>query len=234
MLRELTSRLSEVRSCGRSRINAFYFLTAGSAALATCWPDLTIATRVVAWATAWSIVMIHEMGHILVALGTGRKIRRSVALPGWGCTKIKGPNAHDAGWIGTSLAGPLMSTLFAGAALLGLSSANPERLGNFGTSWIELILAVSLLDSAINLLPCWKFDGGHVYRTLQEFRLRKVRAKVIRPWRAHPGKKPELSTCSLPRPDHPSGKLERELALVGGRKERREPMLMEIMTGVAS
>ncbi len=208
MLHELKSWWSETRSCERPRINAFYFLTAGSAALATFWPDLTIAARVATWATAWSIVIIHEAGHILVALATRRQIRRSVALPGWGCTKIKGPNTHDVGWIGTSLAGPLMSMLYAGAALIGLGSINPGWLGDFGTQWIAITLAVSLLDSVINLLPCWKFDGEHVYRTLQEFRLAKAQAKAIRHWRAGGCEEPELSSCSLLWPDHPWGRPE--------------------------
>jgi len=175
------SHESSPRPTGHGRgelrgIRAFYFLTAGTALAAIGEPGLPAVAIVAIWATVLAMVAVHETGHIALALATRRRIRRVRVTPGWGNTVIKGPNPHDVSWIVTALAGSAAAILAAVAGLLLLAGMNPGWLGDAGVRWIEAILTVSLIDSAINLLPCWKFDGRHVYRTIKELHARQVRA----------------------------------------------------------
>lgn len=131
-------------------------------------------------------VILHELGHALVALHSGVPVRSITLLPIGGITMMDdstfGPRRPDpARDIRISLAGPLVNVGIALLAGLGVLAVAPElqlwarpyvHSGNLLRSlvWSNLFLA------GFNLLPAYPMDGGRVLRAVFASRMDYMRA----------------------------------------------------------
>jgi Zn-dependent protease/CBS domain-containing protein len=132
-------------------------------------------------------VVLHEMGHALVAQHSGVAVRSIILLPIGGVTLMEdlgAQNSNPARDVRIALAGPLVNLLLAmlsGAFILAfLPEANLWSRpfvdpGNLPRTlfWSNVFLG------AFNLLPAYPMDGGRVLRAYLSERMEYVRATRI-------------------------------------------------------
>jgi len=108
----------------------------------------------------FSIVIVHEFGHIFVAVAYGYKVREMQILPFGGVAKLE----HGAmGWnprheAAIAIAGPLNNLLMIGVALL------LQGIGLWGEALTEFFIRGNLMIGFFNLLPALPLDGGRILR----------------------------------------------------------------------
>ena len=121
-------------------------------------------------------VTLHELGHTLVALRNGRKVRSITLMLLGGISQIEG-NSHEEtddeskdGWIaaiGPAVSLMLAVILFAGHEFV----AQPDaKFGLFYLSQLNMTIAV------FNMIPAYPLDGGRVLRAFLSHRMGHVRA----------------------------------------------------------
>ena len=132
-------------------------------------------------------VVLHELGHALVARGSGIPAKGIILLPIGGVTILDEANALPDpvnGWkrdIRIAAAGPLVNLFIAGLFALVLLAAMP----GFSLTAKPLLHSSALLRSIVwanlylglfNLLPAYPMDGGRVLRAFFLRRVDQVRA----------------------------------------------------------
>jgi Zn-dependent protease len=166
----------------------FVFLLIFLLSTAATTADPNIAVRILGLVgIIFGSVVFHELGHALVARGSGIPAKGIVLLPIGGVTIFDEahvvPDPVD-GWkrdIRVAVAGPLVNLFIAGVAALSLLAAIP----NFSLTARPLLDSSALLRSIVwanvylglfNLLPAYPMDGGRVLRALFSRRVDMMRA----------------------------------------------------------
>jgi len=135
-------------------------------------------------AIIFGCVVLHELGHALVAHRSGVTVRAVMLLPIGGVTLIedKAPQGADAvRELLTALAGPLVNLSIAAVSGAAMSLVYPQarlwahplvHAGNLPRAlfWSNVFLG------AFNLLPAYPLDGGRVLRAFFAQRMEYVRA----------------------------------------------------------
>jgi Zn-dependent protease len=126
---------------------------------------------VIAMAALFGSVLLHELGHALVARRYGVHVSGiELSFFGGAAKMIEMPRSanHE---IAIAAAGPAVSLMLAGAGLgLGMALHSPV-IASFG--WINLVLA------GFNLIPALPMDGGRILRALLTRRMDFVRATDV-------------------------------------------------------
>jgi len=118
------------------------------------------AGMVVETLVMFTIVIVHELGHIFVATAYGYKVREMQILPFGGVAKLE----HGAmGWnprheVAIAIAGPLNNFLM---ILVGLLM---QALGLWSDSLTQFFIKGNLMIGFFNLLPALPLDGGRILR----------------------------------------------------------------------
>ncbi len=129
-------------------------------------------------------VVLHELGHALVARHYGLVVRSILLLPIGGMTLMEEPGpeqANPARDIRIAIAGPLVNLIIAGVAAIVIVGVAPQ-VKLWGQPLVDAgILPRSLVWSnvflgAFNLLPAYPMDGGRVLRALLAERMDYVLA----------------------------------------------------------
>jgi Zn-dependent protease/CBS domain-containing protein len=124
--------------------------------------------------TVFSAVVLHELGHAVVARRFGIKTRDITLLPIGGIARLERIPTKPIEEILVGIAGPLVNGLLAGALLfLAWAIAAPPE----GFVWRLIWMNVSL--AAFNLLPAFPMDGGRVFRALLALRYDRDRSTAI-------------------------------------------------------
>jgi len=140
--------------------------------------DVTAALRGLALVgVVFGSVVLHELGHALVARGSGIPAKAVILLPIGGVTILDEAQAVPDpvnGWkrdIRIAVAGPLVNLFIAGVTALILLAVNPH----FPFTTKPLLYSGALLRSLVwsnlylglfNLLPAYPMDGGRVLRAI--------------------------------------------------------------------
>jgi Zn-dependent protease len=136
-------------------------------------------------------VTLHELGHSLVALRHGVKVRDITLLPIGGLARLEGELARPAQELWMALAGPAVNVAL--AAMLGavaLPLLGWRALDGLGLLWSRLnglglerllvdLLAANVGLAIFNLLPAFPMDGGRVLRALLASRMRELDATRV-------------------------------------------------------
>jgi Zn-dependent protease/predicted transcriptional regulator len=130
----------------------------------------------------FACVVLHELGHSIVAQRFGIRVSEIVLYPIGGVARMeKLPKPHQEFWI--ALAGPAVNVVIAGilyAALKGPRvSVRLDDLGPLGSNWLHYLLAMNLLLAAFNMIPAFPMDGGRVLRAILAMRMDEYRATQI-------------------------------------------------------
>jgi Zn-dependent protease/CBS domain-containing protein len=132
-------------------------------------------------------VVLHELGHALVAQGSGIPAKAIILLPIGGVTILDEahalPDAID-GWkrdIRIAVAGPLVNLFIAGLSAFVLITAIPgfsltARPLLHSSALLRSIVWANLYLGLFNLLPAYPMDGGRVLRALFARRVDMVQA----------------------------------------------------------
>jgi Zn-dependent protease len=117
---------------------------------------------------SFGCVLLHELGHSLVARGFGLRVVDITLWPLGGLARMSEipENPRIEGLI--AIAGPAVNFALAGIALLALVLATVlglEDRGGFGLVDVPMILlVVNLLQGGFNLVPAFPMDGGRLLR----------------------------------------------------------------------
>jgi Zn-dependent protease len=125
-------------------------------------------------------VLLHELGHALVARWYGLKTREIVMYPIGGVSRLeRQPVARQELLI--SLAGPLVNLLIAVALFLSQHDFQPLETLRVPTdaNLIERIAVGNILLGLFNLLPAYPMDGGRILRSLIALRKTEDEATEI-------------------------------------------------------
>lgn len=128
-------------------------------------------------------VLLHELGHAVVARRHGIRTLEIVLYPIGGVAKLqKNPPPKAELWI--ALAGPAVNVVIAGVILGGVAVARQsvavgEILVPTDANLLERIAAINLLLAAFNMLPAFPMDGGRVLRSLLALWKGEARATQI-------------------------------------------------------
>ncbi|HVB26812.1 MAG TPA: site-2 protease family protein [Mycobacteriales bacterium] len=111
----------------------------------------------------YASVLLHELGHCVVARALGLRVRRILLQLFGGLSEIDGEvGSPDREYL-VAVAGPLVSLLLAGVGAAGFRALSTGSVARFMAA--ELAVA-NLLVTAFNLLPGLPLDGGRVLRAV--------------------------------------------------------------------
>ena len=115
-------------------------------------------------------VLLHEVGHALVARHYGIRTLEIVMLPIGGLARLeRQPKAREEFWV--ALAGPMVNLVIGGSILLSFLAAGQklepqEWMKASDANLLPRIAAANLILAVFNLLPAFPMDGGRIVRSL--------------------------------------------------------------------
>jgi len=130
-------------------------------------------------------IVLHEMGHSMVAMHKGCRVREILLLPIGGAARMDHMPFKPVDEILMALAGPAVSLLLFGLLVWGGAYVPlPRELVSVGNGVIaineaQMLGVVNLILACFNLLPSFPMDGGRVVRALLMIRLGRLRATLI-------------------------------------------------------
>lgn len=163
--------------------------------LAVSWsegPSVVLFTQAVLF-TVFACVLLHELGHALMARFFGIATRDIALYPIGGVARLESTGSRPFEEICIALAGPAVNlvialTLAPGVILAGLAGLvrNPaDLLGPEGgltpfvATFLTAVAVTNLMLMLFNLLPVFPMDGGRVLRALLSLGLGHLRATEI-------------------------------------------------------
>lgn len=105
--------------------------------------------------TLFLLVLVHELGHVFVALGFGWTVREVKLLPFGGVVEVEeagGLPAKEEAIV--AIAGPLQNVW------MGLAAWGCGQLGLWDPEWATYVWKANLMIGLFNLLPIHPLDGG--------------------------------------------------------------------------
>lgn len=120
-------------------------------------------------------VLLHELGHALVALRQGARVRAITLMVLGGITEIDHDDARPAEALWMAFAGPLVN-LALGALSLSLARL---PLGVDLHAFLLLFGLINLFLAAFNLVPAFPLDGGRMLKAALRFRMSEEKATRV-------------------------------------------------------
>jgi len=128
-------------------------------------------------------VVLHELGHSVVALHYGLKVRSITLLPIGGVASMDDMPDEPMREVAIAAAGPLVSVGLAVAfyvlAVLTHNIPNVEEAGFFGSGMIHSLFFINVAITVFNLIPAFPLDGGRVLRGLLATTMHPLKATHI-------------------------------------------------------
>ncbi len=120
-------------------------------------------------------VVLHELGHALMARRYGIETRKITLLPIGGIASLERMPRQPKHEIAVALAGPLVNLLIAFVIWFGISlSSGFSQVAQFSLiegSFMERLMLVNIVLAVFNLLPAFPMDGGRVLRAVLSMRM---------------------------------------------------------------
>ncbi|HEY7115960.1 MAG TPA: site-2 protease family protein [Tepidisphaeraceae bacterium] len=123
-------------------------------------------------------VILHELGHSIVAIRYGVKVRRITLWFLGGVAEFEEMPRQRGAEAVVAIAGPLVSFALAALFWLLTSAIVPHRAQS---AWLVCfyLASVNLMLGLFNLIPAMPMDGGRILRSLLAMRMPRARATMI-------------------------------------------------------
>jgi Zn-dependent protease len=132
-------------------------------------------------------VLLHELGHALMARSFGIGTRDITLLPIGGVARLERMSEQPGEEIAIAIAGPLVNVVIAGGLAVGLffGGISPELWtqsmlhGPLGERLLLSLLGTNVFLVLFNLIPAFPMDGGRVFRALLSYGLGRLRGTEV-------------------------------------------------------
>lgn len=132
--------------------------------------------------SVFGVVVLHELGHALMARRFGVRTRDITLLPMGGVARLERMPGEPRQELLIALAGPAVNVVLAAALFVVLRVLDAPVLAPLdalGGSFLSRLMWVNVSLAAFNLLPAFPMDGGRVLRAGIAMRLGSLRATRI-------------------------------------------------------
>ena len=120
-------------------------------------------------------VLLHELGHALMARQFGIETENITLYPIGGVARLQRmPRAPGAELL-IALAGPAVNVLIVGALTVALGLLGGSDLGLF----LGILMQINVVLAVFNLIPAFPMDGGRVLRALLSGWIGRARATMV-------------------------------------------------------
>lgn len=134
-------------------------------------------------ASVFAIIVLHELGHALVARRFGCRTKEILLLPIGGLASMEHMPERPRHELLVALAGPAVNVVLALVlgVLVGVTggSFDPAQAASLSGALASQLLWINVMLAAFNLLPAFPMDGGRVFRAVLAMRLGRDRATRI-------------------------------------------------------
>jgi Zn-dependent protease len=130
-------------------------------------------------------VILHELGHSLVAIKYGGEVTSITLLPIGGMANMSRMPEKPREEFMVSAAGPLVNVVIAGLLWIYLAYIDPVDIAEIDFTTITtrnfpvMLLAANLFIVAFNLIPAFPMDGGRLFRSALATKMSRLRATQI-------------------------------------------------------
>jgi len=136
----------------------------------------------------FACVVIHEVGHSLIARRFGKEAKSITLLPIGGVAAIDQMPVKSGQEIAVSLIGPLINLVIAGFLYILFGAKTGVSLPNLypqsAQAFLAGLIGVNIMLAVFNLIPAFPMDGGRVLRGLLALKMDYVQATI---WAANIG-----------------------------------------------
>jgi Zn-dependent protease/predicted transcriptional regulator len=135
-------------------------------------------------ALIFACVVLHEIGHSLVARHFGVRVNSIILLPIGGVSQMEDLPDDPTEEILIGLAGPAVSVFLAlcflvMSRIVAPATPTPQQITFFSPNIFQNLFLINLMLAIFNLLPVFPMDGGRVVRGLLALRVSKLKATRI-------------------------------------------------------
>lgn len=131
----------------------------------------------------FTIVVLHEFGHAMMARRFGVQTRDITLLPIGGVARLDRMPEDPKQELAIAIAGPavnvLLAVLFFSVLAMERQFSGAQPIAGVGNHFLWNLVQINVVLAVFNLLPAFPMDGGRVLRALLAIRMNYVRATNI-------------------------------------------------------